>query len=617
MPGDSLILVPVPRFHAGPFRRAPLRARAALAIFGIGCLSISRAETALPAPVNASPANAPATPVAHVTDAQDRLGDGKLRPSAEKRSKAGALFARATLLAEGPHADLQEAISIYRQVVELEPDFVEGRIKLANLLLQTGQLDMALAQLESSLEKHPKSVPLQVALGYTQRLRGQDEEALRYCKRALAADPTQIAPVRVMLEIAADQNDLAGGVLHVGDIFKYGGENVPAASWLTLARFYVEVARNERTPPSTDTILRTRLPILQQAAAKTPPDATALTLLADTCQQLGRKEEALRTYRRALALQPANVDLTLACAGLEGDLGNDDDALADYEKAYALNPAVPGLRERLCGLYVDQGIAFEKAHHPDKAQACFQKIFNSIDCPEDAYLKLAAYQIDRLELKQAAETLAAAEARFPQSPRVRFCEAVEKRKAKDYAAALACLDQVRALSTGAEAAPLEADYYLENAQTMSLAGRKDRLEPLLREGLGKYPDNPDLMNGLAYFWAEQGSHLPEALALSQRAVSLKPGNGPILDTYGWVYFQMGQPKDALPYLQRAALITNNDPVVLQHVGDTYLKLGLRREAIATWTRALEKDPSNGDLATRIAAAQAQANNAPTRSAPTP
>jgi tetratricopeptide (TPR) repeat protein len=125
------------------------------------------------------------------------------------------------------------------------------------------------------------------------------------------------------------------------------------------------------------------------------------------------------------------------------------------------------------------------------------------------------------------------------------------------------------------------------------------------------------MNELAYFWADEGQHLDEALALSRRAYALDPDNGPLLDTYGWVYFQMGQAKDALPYLQRAAIMTNNDPVVLQHVGDAYLKIGQRREAIATWTRALQKDPHNGDLADRIHAALAQAKNAQLRSAPRP
>ncbi len=140
---------------------------------------------------------------------------------------------------------------------------------------------------------------------------------------------------------------------------------------------------------------------------------------------------------------------------------------------------------------------------------------------------------------------------------------------------------------------------------------------MLREGLTHFPDNADLMNELAYFWAEQGSHLSEALALSRRASALEPDNGPIMDTCGWIYFQMGQVKDSLPYLQRAAVMTNNDPVVLQHVGDALLKLGLKREAIETWTRALEKDPHNGDLTSRIDAAQAQATNVHLRSAPKP
>ena len=55
--------------------------------------------------------------------------------------------------------------------------------------------------------------------------------------------------MRVLLEIAGDQDDLAGGVLHIEDILKAGGSSVPASAWLTLARLYVEVARGE-TPPA-------------------------------------------------------------------------------------------------------------------------------------------------------------------------------------------------------------------------------------------------------------------------------------------------------------------------------------------------------------------------------
>jgi len=608
-------------------------------------LTICFLATCSQAGVRAENAVAPViSPSAHLTDAQDRLMSGQLKPLAEARSHANALYAEAMLLFEGPASDQQQALDLFRQIVVLDPSFIEAQIKLANILLQTGQFEQALAQLQTAAASHPDSIPIEVALGYTQRLRGQNDDAQRLCTHALTRDSSQALAMRVLLEIAGDQDDLAGGVLHIEDILKAGGSNVPASAWLNLARLYLEVARGERLPPANDVILNTRLPILQQAAAKPPPDAGTLTLLADTYRDLGRKIEALKTLRRASTLEPSNVDIVLHCADLESDLGDTAEEIKDYEKAYALNPGLSGLREMLGGLYLDHqryedatrlfeealadspqnpgleidlGIAYEESHHPQKAQACFQQVFDSVACPPEAYLKLAAFQLDHKELKEAGETLASAQTHFPQSAWIRYYEAIQHRYEKNYDAALACLAQVRALAVGSEANVLDPHYYLESALTLNLAGQKDRLEAVLREGLGKYPDNPELMNELAYFWADQGQHLPEALALSRRAAALEPDNGPILDTWGWVYFQMGQAKDALPYLQRAAFMTNNDPVVLQHVGDAYLKLGLRREAIVAWARALEKDPRNGDLANRIDAALAQAKNAHLRSAPNP
>ncbi|MCE0521921.1 MAG: tetratricopeptide repeat protein [Methylacidiphilales bacterium] len=616
------------------------RIRTALAgsLILLGTLSAIRAETTPAPPATPSPA-----PV-HLTDAQDRLSSGQLDPDAEARSHANALYAQAMLLSDDPAGDQRQALELFQQIVSLDPSFTDARIKLANLLLQSGQFDLALAQLQAAAAAHPHSVPIEVALGYTQRLRGQSDEAQRLCTRALTSDPTQSLAMRVLLEISGDQDDLAGGVLHIGDILKAGGPDVPASAWLNLAQLYQEIALGEKSPPSTDAILKTRLPILLQAAAQSPPDAAAFTLLADTYDKLGRDADALKAYRQAIALEPTDVETLLHCAELESDLGKTADEIKDYEAAYALNPVLPGLPEMLGGLYLDNGrfadaarlleqalatspaspslqidlgIAYEGSHHPEKAQARFQRVFASVDCPPEAYMKLAFFQLDHNEVKQAGETLAAAQAHFPQSARIRFYEAVQHRYEKNYTAALVCLAQVRTLAVGPEAGALDPDYYVESATTLNLTGQKDRLEAVLREGLGKYPDNPELMNELAYFWADQGLHLPEALALSRRAAALEPDNGPILDTWGWVYFQMGQAKDALPYLQRAAFMTNNDPVVLQHVGDAYLKLGLKREAIATWTRALEKDPGNGDLANRIDAAQAQAKNVHLRSAPTP
>lgn len=621
--------------------KAPLWRQAALG-FVLVSIAPARADDGTLPP---APAPEPSAAV-HLSDEGDRVLDGRLKPEADRRSRADALYAEAMLRLEdmASPGDQERALEMFRQVVGLDPAFSDAQLKLANLLLQTGRLDEAYQRLVVLLKAHPDSVPAQVELGYTQRLRGQNEDALKLCTRALAADSSQSIAMRVILEISAGQNDLAGGVLRVEDILKGGGAEVPSAAWLALDRLYQEYARGQMESSTNEAVLRTRLPILQQAVDKSAGDVDTLTELAKIQMALGRRLGALKTLQRASALDPANADLLFHCAELELKLDQPGDAIRDYEKAYALNPAMPDLRDRLGHLYldnkrdkdavafyekaladspheaaleVDLGVAYEATHHPDKADACFRDVFESPACTYDAYLELAFFQLGRKEIKQAARTLTAAAKLFPQSAWVSYYQALQHRLEKNYDAALASFAQAHALAVGPDAAVLDQNFYIQNALVFSLAGKKEQAEAVLREGLSHYPDNPDLMNELAYFWAEQGSHLPEALALSRRAGTLEPDNGPIMDTCGWVYFQMGQIKDSLPYLQRAAVMTNNDPVVLQHVGDAYLKLGLRREAIATWTQALEKDPHNGDLISRIDAAQAQATNVHLRSAPKP
>jgi tetratricopeptide (TPR) repeat protein len=580
----------------------------------------------------------------HLTDAQDRLSNATLRPAAERRTEADTFYAEAMLLHESLTGDPQRAIELFRKVVALDPSFMDARLKLADILLQTNQVEAAYAQLKPLASEHPDSIAVQVALGYTQHLRGQNDEARLLCTRVLSHDPNQTVAMRVLLEIAEDQRDLAGGVLHIEDLLRNGGTAVNAAPWLTLARLYLEIARSNSDLPEGEVLLETRLPMLQEAAAKPPPSVDTLTLLARTYLELGRKTSALESFRRAEELEPANLDVILQCAALEANGEKKAAAIADYEKAYAVSPDLSGLREMLGGLYldvnrdadavrvlqeaiakapddltlqIDLGCAYAQGHQGEAAESCFQKVFNAEGCPPEAYLSLAYFQLKHEQWKQAGRTLASAQAHFPDSPEVYFYEAIQNRYEKNYHAAEVALARVRALATGANASALDLEFYKESALIFNLEGEKEQFESTLREGVDKYPDNPELMNELAYLWADSGSHLQEALALSSRAAEIDPDNGPIQDTRGWVYYRMGQPKDALPYLQRAAFMTNNDPVVLQHVGDAYLKLGLRREAIATWIQALRKDPRNGELTNRIDAALAQAKNVHSRSAPTP
>ena len=73
-----------------------------------------------------------------------------------------------------------------------------------------------------------------------------------------------------------------------------------------------------------------------------------------------------------------------------------------------------------------------------------------------------------------------------------------------------------------------------------------------------------------------------------------------MDSLGWVEFREGKFDQALNDLLRAAkAVERDDPVVFEHIGDTYLKLNRGPEALDAWQKALALDPKNKTLTDKI------------------
>ena len=79
----------------------------------------------------------------------------------------------------------------------------------------------------------------------------------------------------------------------------------------------------------------------------------------------------------------------------------------------------------------------------------------------------------------------------------------------------------------------------------------------------------------------------------RKAVKLRPNDGYIVDSLGWVYYRLGNYEDAVKQLERAVEIRPQDPVVNDHLGDAYWRIGRQNEARFQWNRVLilkaEKD----------------------------
>ena len=104
------------------------------------------------------------------------------------------------------------------------------------------------------------------------------------------------------------------------------------------------------------------------------------------------------------------------------------------------------------------------------------------------------------------------------------------------------------------------------------------------------PDEPYVLNYLAYTWVERRERLDEALPMLEKAVSQRPEEGFIIDSLGWAHFMLGRYPEAVEELERAVSLAPTDPVLNDHLGDAYWKVGRKQEARFQWSRALSFDP---------------------------
>ncbi len=114
------------------------------------------------------------------------------------------------------------------------------------------------------------------------------------------------------------------------------------------------------------------------------------------------------------------------------------------------------------------------------------------------------------------------------------------------------------------------------------------------------PEQPYVLNYLAYSWVEQEKNLERAEEMLIKAVELRPQDGYIVDSLGWVYYRLGRYAEAVEQLEHAIELKPMDPTINDHLGDAYWRTGRKREARVQWQRALSLDPTEEGQAEAIA-----------------
>jgi tetratricopeptide (TPR) repeat protein len=134
--------------------------------------------------------------------------------------------------------------------------------------------------------------------------------------------------------------------------------------------------------------------------------------------------------------------------------------------------------------------------------------------------------------------------------------------------------------------------YYSRGVAYERTARWEMAEADFLKALDLEPDQPLVLNYLGYSWIEKGLNIEKARSMVEKAVTLRPNDGYVVDSLGWVLYKLGKYPESVKHLERAVELRPQDPTINDHLGDAMWKVGRQIEARFQWRHALAFDPDD-------------------------
>jgi tetratricopeptide (TPR) repeat protein len=506
-----------------------------------------------------------------------------------------------------------QAIAAYQRAVAKDDDSAYLHRLVADALARTHELDDALFHAERAYQLEPEDALGRHLLVQLHRVRREPDAAA-----ALLVDedgaPLDSDAAGLLYQIYLE-TDRPEDALEVVEWMLEHDE--PLRANLALANVYDKLGRSEEAEAA-----------LRDALEVEPGNLQIYGALARLRRQQGDREGEISVYREMLALHP--TDQATLSALSDAQMAEDDleGAIVTLQEIERLHPDDVRSITRLGFLLYearrfDEAVErFERAllEYPNEHEIAFflgvarrragleQEAMNAFrSIPPDhkhyaeARTQIAAIHERRGEFDLAREEVDRAIAIEPTRP-LQLYSASLRSKAGDVDGAISFLQGL------VDEEPQNDELIYNLGVVYGEAGRTELAIEHMQRALAINPDNASALNYIGYTWAERGEKLDDAEAMIQRAIELRPEDGYIVDSLGWVYYMRARPlveagerdrartylERALTELERADELTGGDPVISEHLGDAHLLLDQPHRALKHFEEAVQLGPRNDE-----------------------
>ncbi len=487
-----------------------------------------------------------------------------------------------------------EAMEAYEKALVCDPGVHSITMKLALLLINSGKNEQAAVVLEKIIDEDPNDLDARSLLAKLYAIMGHDDDAVKIYLAILKIEPDdthsllllgtlyaknhEYSKARTTLEhlVAVDPDSFMGysylaklyRELHFYDKAFVAYHKALDLNWSTplameLAGFYGSV---KHFADAEDVYLS----ILEHE--ETNDEATERLIRLYLHQK--KIDEALDELEKLRSIRVDDERLDLTIGRILLDQKRFDEAVEHFSRVLSENSNAPdAVRTMLALTY------YESGKLPQSRQ-----VLAGIPPESDVFVDSI---LMRIRILQEEKDLDGAEKLLQE------LIGNEETRRKEFYFVLASLyrkedrpEEGRSVFRQAlKAFPDNVKALFEYALFLDRLGEIDEAIVQMEKVLLLDPDEPYALNYVGYTWADKGINLEKALDYVSRAVILKPEDGYVQDSLGWVYFKIGDFSRAVEELEKAVALQNDDPTINEHLGDAYLKKGERGKALSSYLQA--------------------------------
>lgn len=165
----------------------------------------------------------------------EEFKSGKLTWDAE------ALFEKAEQM-----QNIEEKISLYSRLVQLQPNFADAKNNLGVALFRKGRLDEALELFKTLVAEHPNYAMGYNNLGFVSEAKGLIDEAIANYQKAIKLDGQFILALENLSSVLYNQADYDGALKAAKDILLYEPNHSDAKAFVALCEKQLKNKRKKK-----------------------------------------------------------------------------------------------------------------------------------------------------------------------------------------------------------------------------------------------------------------------------------------------------------------------------------------------------------------------------------